>query len=169
LSDAELESAFRAALKLDAPELAERFARAVVARPATQGADRYPVFQHLIVAAQTASDYDDALKLIDAGLLADQSANDGQRESDYETRRGQVLAKRGDAETAIETFEKILSREPGNLKVVGSASEALLGAKKATAALQFAERGLAQAREQNNRDMEGYFLELSDAARRQGA
>lgn len=169
LPDADLDAAFRAALKLDSPDLAERFARALTERPAPPGADRYPFFQHLVAAAQAANDYDAALKLIDAGLLADRSANDSKREIDYETRRGQLQAKRGDGGAAIETFERILGKEPGNLKAAGSASEALLGAKNAAAALQFAERGLAQAREQNNRDMEGYFLELSYAARRQGA
>jgi hypothetical protein len=53
------------------------------------------------------------------------------------------------------------------MKVRVSAAEALLSAKQAGPALKYAEAGLAEARKQNNRDFEGAFLELVDAAKRQ--
>jgi len=43
----------------------------------------------------------------------------------------------------------------------------MLSARQPVRALQFAEQGLAKAREQNNRDSEGYFMELVAAAKRQ--
>jgi hypothetical protein len=60
-----------------------------------------------------------------------------------------------------------LLNEPNvDAQILGAAAEALLSAAKPAEALRFTDRGLAQAREQNNRDLEGYFLELADAARR---
>ena len=59
--------------------------------------------------------------------------------------------------------------DPGeDANLAGSAAEAMLGARQGRAAKQFAEQGLGQARAQNNRDTEGYFLELIEAAKRQG-
>ena len=66
-------------------------------------------------------------------------------------------------------FERLVARVPGELKFAGSAAEAMLGMKQAGRAIKFAEQGLAQARAQNNRDSEGYFLELIGAAKKQGA
>jgi tetratricopeptide (TPR) repeat protein len=168
LSDAGLEQAYRTAHQLDALDLAAKFARVLVERPATAGSDRYPFFAFLIQQARAARDFDRALELVDAGLKADCEVNEGRRRNDYELRRGQLLAKRGDADAARDTFQRILERNPGDLKVAGSATEAMLGLKKGSLAKQFAEHGLAQARAHNNRDSEGYFLELLEAAKKQG-
>jgi tetratricopeptide (TPR) repeat protein len=168
LADAALEQAYRTAHQLDARDLVAKFARALVDRPAAAGTDRYPYFAYLIQEAQNARDFDAAVGLVDQGLKADCEANEGRRRNDFELRRGQLLAKRGDAEPARDTFQRLLERAPGDLKVAGSATEAMLALKKGSLAKQFAEHGLAQARAQNNRDSEGYFLELLDAAKRQG-
>jgi tetratricopeptide (TPR) repeat protein len=167
LSDAAIEQAYRTAHQLGARDLAAKFARAVVERPAA-GADRYPYFAYLIQEAQNSRDFDAALGLVDQGMKADCETNEGRRRNDFELRRGQLLAKRGDAEPARDTFQRLLERAPGDLKIAGSATEAMLGLKKGSLAKQFAEHGLAQARAQNNRDSEGYFLELLDAAKKQG-
>src|SRR5207247_4287768 len=50
LTDQQVGDAFRAALKLDAPDLAATFARNAAAR--ANIADRYPFFNHLIRAAR---------------------------------------------------------------------------------------------------------------------
>ena len=44
----------------------------------------------------------------------------------------------------------------------------MLSARQGKRALQYAEKGLAGARQQNNRDMEQYFSELVAAAQKQG-
>ena len=49
-----------------------------------------------------------------------------------------------------------------------TAAETMLSARQGSRALKFAEAGLIEARKQNNRDLEGHFVELADAARRQG-
>ena len=170
LTDALLEQAFRAALGLDARELASRFAKALVGRPADKShPDRWPVYQHLIQEAQAAGDHEAALSLVDEGEKADCEGNEGRRRNDYELRRGRLLARSGHGDQAKEVFERLLGRAPENTQVAGAAAEAMMSAKRPKDALAFAEKGLAQARAENNRDSEGYFMELVGAAKKQGA
>jgi tetratricopeptide (TPR) repeat protein len=169
LSEELLEQAFRAALGLDARELATRFAKTLVARPADPShPDRWAFFQHLIQEAQTAGEHETALSLVDEGEKADCEANDGRRQNDFELRRGRLLARSGQGDKAKDVFERLLGRVPDNTQAAGAAAEAMLGAKQPREALKFAEQGLAQARAQNNRDSEGYFMELVEAAKKQG-
>jgi hypothetical protein len=57
---------------------------------------------------------------------------------------------------------------PTELKVRGAAAEAMLSARQPGPARGYAEAGLAEARKQNHRDSEEYFLELAGAAKKQG-
>jgi tetratricopeptide (TPR) repeat protein len=169
LADAHLEQAFRSAIALDARDLATRFAKTLVARPADASLpDRWAFFQHLIQEAQNAGDHDAALSLVDEGEKADCEGNEGRRRNDYELRRGRLLARSGQGDKAKDVFERLLSRVPDNTQAAGAAAEAMLGAKLPKDALKFAEQGLVQARAQNNRDFEGYFMELVEAAKKQG-
>lgn len=169
LSDAQLQEAYQAALKLDAQELAAGFARALVTRPAeADGRDRYPWYQFLVQHALTSGKPDEALDLVNAGEQFDCARNEGRRRNDYELRRGLVLAKRGDAEQAQDVFNRLIERDPANLRYRGSAAEAMLSLRQGKRALHFAEGGLAAARKENNRDQEQYFLELQAAAKKLG-
>jgi tetratricopeptide (TPR) repeat protein len=169
LSDAVLEQAFRTAVQLDATELANRFARTLVGRPGDPARpDRWAYYQHLIQAAQSAGDSSTALNLVDEGEKSDCESNEGRRRNDYELRRGRLLARAGRTDEAKDVFERLVARIPDDTQAAGAAAEAMLGARNANAALTFAEQGLAKARAQNNRDSEGYFLELVDAAKKQG-
>jgi tetratricopeptide (TPR) repeat protein len=170
LSAGQLEKAFRAALKLDARDLAGSFARSLVGRPADAGpADRYPFYNHLAQMSLAEGDSGRALAVLEEGARADREQNEGRRGNEYDLKRGQVLAKRGEADAAQAAFEQLIARATGELKYLGSATEAMLSARQGARALKFAEQGLAQARQQNNRDMEQYFQELSAAAKKQGA
>jgi hypothetical protein len=71
-------------------------------------------------------------------------------------------------EAAQKVFEDLIARVPAELRYRGSAAEALLSARQAGLALRFAQEGLTQARQQNNRDSEEYFKELVAAAQKQG-
>ena len=166
LNDKDLETAFRTALKMDARELAGKFAKSLTERSAI--ADRYPFFNHLILLALEENDTSTVLALLDRAEAADAESNGNQRQNDYAVRRGQILAKRGEVEKSRQVFEELLARVPNELKYYGSATEAMLGQKKGQWALQFAEQGLAKARNQNNRESEGYFMELTAAASKQG-
>ena len=167
LADADLETAYQSALKLDARELAGRFARTLVARPPKAGGpDRYTWYSHLVSLALAEGDTDMALNYLNEGEKADGEHNEGRRLNDYELRRGQVLAKRGETAQAQDVFERLIQRAPAELRYRSTAAEALLSANQPALALAFAEGGLAKAREQNNRDSEGHFLELVAAAKR---
>lgn len=166
LSDADLDMAFRTAFRLDAGELAGKFARLLIDRPAS--GDRHAPFNHLMQMAQAENDTAGVLDLLDRAEKADADSNGGKRQNDYAARRGQVLAKRGDVDRSFEVFQALLAREPNDLKYYGPAIEAMLGQKQGPRALLFAEEGLAKARSQNNRDSEQYFMELAAAARKLG-
>ncbi|MFL5341489.1 MAG: tetratricopeptide repeat protein [Gemmataceae bacterium] len=169
LSAEELEKAYRAAVGLDAGELAGKFVRTLVSRPADPAKpDLFPFYKFLVDQAQTRADWDSALKLVDEGEKADADRNAGKRRNDYDLRRAQLYAKKGSPDKSREVFEGLVARAPGELKYRGSAAEAMLGQRQAGPAKAFAEAGLAEARQQNNRDMEAYFLELVAAAKKQG-
>jgi tetratricopeptide (TPR) repeat protein len=168
LTDDQLEEAYRAAQKLDAHELASRFALASLGRPPrADQPDRYAYYNYLIQRALTDKNTDTALDYVNEGEKADCEQNEGRRRNDYELRRAQVLSKRGEAESARDAFERLIERVPGELRYRGTAAESMLSMKQGASALRFAEQGLAKAREKNDRDSEQYFMELVSAARKQ--
>jgi tetratricopeptide (TPR) repeat protein len=168
LNDEQLELAYQTAQKLDARELATRYASGIVARPATaERPDRYPWYSYLIQHAAGEGATDKALEFINQGQRFDADQNHGRRGTDYQLRRAQIFAKSGDAQQAGTAFDELIQREPANLRFRGAAVEAMLSLKEGAKALQLAEQGLAAARQQNNRDEEQHFLELSAAAKKQ--
>ena len=170
LADEPLELAYLAALKLDAREVAGRFARALVARPRRpERPDRYPWYSHLIQLAIGEGDTESALEYLNAGIKADSEENEGKRRNDYDLRRGQLHAKRGDVGQAESVFDELIGRAPSELRFPGSAAEAMLGLRQPAQALRFAEQGLAKARASNDRASEDYFKELVAAAQKQGS
>jgi tetratricopeptide (TPR) repeat protein len=169
LADEQLEEAYHAAQKLDAKELAGHFAKALVARPPRpERADRFAFYTYLSQRALADGNLDAALDHVNAGEKFDCEQNEGRRRNEYELRRGQVHAKRGEAEQAGEVFDRLIDRDPANLRYRSDAAEAMLSSRQGARALRFAEQGLAAARQQNNRDQEQYFLELTAAAKKQG-
>jgi len=167
MSGTDLESAFRSALKLDARELAGRFAAELVKQPAgPDHPDRYPWYSHLIHQAIAEDRLVDAIDLVNSGEKADCEENEGRRRNDYELRRAQLLARQGEIEQAATTFSRLIERAPDEARFRGAAAEAMLSAKQSEKARVFAQGGLARARQQNARDSEEYFLELVDAANR---
>jgi tetratricopeptide (TPR) repeat protein len=167
LAEPQLEQAFLAAQKLEARELAGKFAQTLVTRPIRgDKPDRYPWHNHLVQLALNQGDLDAALDRVNAGEQDDCANNEGRRRNDYELRRAQVHAKRGEFDQAQDVFDRLIARVPAELRFRASAAEALLSAKQAPRALRYAEAGLAEARKQNSRDFEGHFQELTEAAKR---
>ena len=167
LSAAELEDAMRAAIKLDARELAVAFARAGAAKPADPGKpDRYPFYACLMTGAVSEGKTDEAVRLAEEGAKYDADHNAGRRATEYGTRKAALFTKKGDTEAAAREFDALLERTPdeGNLYV--KAAEAMLGAKNGAKAAYFAEKGLAKARSLGSRDLEGACRELIEAAKR---
>jgi tetratricopeptide (TPR) repeat protein len=169
LSDSQLEQAWLTAKRLDAQEISTHFAKALTARPlSADKTDRYPVFSYLIDRALNEGQSDAALDLVNEGEKADCEQNEGRRRNDYELRRAKLHAKRGEADAAHDVFERLIQRDPSNLAARAAATEAMLSMRQGPRALSFAEKGLVEARKQQNRDAEGHLLELSAAARKLG-
>lgn len=167
LSAAELEDAMRAAIRLDARELAVAFARAGVAKPAEGSKpDRYPFYATLMTGAQSEGNLDEALGYADAGAQFDAEHNAGKRANDYSLRRAALLLKKGDVDASAAAFDAVIARSPAEGNYYIKAAEAMLGAKRGDKAAYFAEKGLAQARSSGNRDLESACRELADAAKR---
>jgi tetratricopeptide (TPR) repeat protein len=170
LAGEQLEQAWQAAQKIDANELATRFAKALLARPADQARpDRYPVFNYLTQRALQEGDLGSALDWVNEGQKSDCEHNDGRRRNDYELRRGQVHVKRGEADEAHDIFQRLIERAPSETRFRIAAVEAMLSLRQGARALAFAEAGLEAARKQNDRDSAGHLQELAAAARKQSS
>jgi tetratricopeptide (TPR) repeat protein len=168
LDPAQLERAWQTAQKLDANELAERFAKALAARPAdAERPDRYPLFNYLTQRALLEGDTAAALDWVNEGEKADCEQNEGRRRNDYELRRGQVHVKRGEADAAQDVFQRLIERVPSEMRFRTAAVEGMLSLRQGARALAFAEAGLEAARKQNDRDSAGFLEELAAAARKQ--
>ena len=157
----------KAAIKLDARELAVAFAKAGVGKPAdAKKPDRYTLYACLMTAAVAEGHSAAAVQLARDGAAYDSTNNAGKRATEYGLRAAAVLLKSGDATAAASEFESLIARTPedGNLYV--KAAEAMLGAKQGQRAVAFAEQGLAKAKEFGSRDLEGACRELLNAAKR---
>ncbi len=167
LSVDELEQAMRAAVKLDARELAVAFAQAGLTKPFdTARPDRYPLFATAITGAAAAGEIARAAELIDQGAKYDAEHNAGARATDYRLRKAQLFVKAKDAEKAAAEFDAIVAAHPDEGKFYTSAAEEMLRLKAADKALHFAEAGLEAAGRTGNRDLEGHCHELVEAAKR---
>jgi tetratricopeptide (TPR) repeat protein len=168
LSDEQLEQAFHAAQKLDADELAKHFGKALTGRPPrADRPDRYSLFSYLTARALKDGELDAALDLVNEGESQDCTHNEGRRRNEYELRRGQVHAKRGEADRAEDVFRRLIERTPSEMKYRTGAAEAMISLKQGAKALRFAEEGLIEARKRNDRDSEGHLMELAAAAKKQ--
>jgi tetratricopeptide (TPR) repeat protein len=168
LSSGQLDQAYQAAVKLDARELAGKFAAQLVGRPPyAERPDRFPLFQLLINQAMTQGNLDAALDYLNEGESDDCSHNEGRRSNEYELRRAQVHAKRGEFDDAERVYDALIARTPTELNVRVNAAETMLSGRQGARSLKYAKEGLAVALKQNNRDLEGHFKELMAAAQRQ--
>lgn len=169
LDPAQLELAFQTALSLDGKEVAGKFAVALIeAPPRADRSDRYPWHNHLVNLALAEDDFQGAINRLNEGEKDDCENNEGRRRNDFELRRAQILVKKGDHAEAEATFTRLIDRVPQEWKYRGAATETFLSARQGQRAVAFAERALGEAKKQNNRDQEGYFHELLEAAKRQG-
>src|SRR5690606_350420 len=128
--------------------------------------DRFPWFNQLIQGAISGKDNDAALEFVDAGEKYDCEHNEGRRRNDFELWRGRVLTRRGEIDPAKDVFDRLIDRVPSDMKFRSTAAESMLSAKQPAIALAYAQSGLEQARKQQDRDSEGHFLELVEAAGR---
>lgn len=163
LSLVELEDAMKAAIKLDARELAVAFAKAGVARPHDDSkADRYPFFACLMTAALASGDIDGVFRIAEDGAKHDSEHNAGKRLNDYSLRKAAIMLKRSDFDGAEREFDAMLDRSPNDGNIYVKAAEAMLGAKQGARAAKYADRGM----QLGNRDLQAACRELLEAAKR---
>jgi tetratricopeptide (TPR) repeat protein len=168
LSSAELDQAYQAAVKLDAKEIAGVFAAQLVERPTyAERLDRFPLFQLLINQSMTQGKLDAALDYLNDGERDDCENNGGKRRNEYELRRAQVHAKRGEFDDAERVYDSLIARVPTELNYRVNAAETMMSARQGAKATKYAKEGLVIALKQNNRDLEGHFKELMAAAQKQ--
>jgi tetratricopeptide (TPR) repeat protein len=167
LSSAELDLAYQTALKLDARELAGKFASLLVGRPPyAERSDRFPLYQLLVNQATAQGNFDSALDYVNEGEADDCSNNEGKRRNEWELRRAQLHAKRGEYDQAKDVFDRLIARVPNEMSYRISATETMLSARQKEHALAYAKEGHAAAVKQKNRDLEGHFQELMSAAQK---
>jgi tetratricopeptide (TPR) repeat protein len=167
LSDSDLASAFQASRRLDAQELAGRFAEAIVNRPPTEATrDRFPYYTHLAQLAGEQDDFVRAREWVEAGMRYDCEHNEGRRRNDYDLRLAQLFTRAGQFDEAEAAYNRLTERTPSDLDLLGNAAEAMLQARRQTQAADFAQRGLGAAKAKGDRDRAAYFEELLAAARR---
>jgi tetratricopeptide (TPR) repeat protein len=167
LSDAEVQQAYQAAVRLDANLIAARFAENLIARPVAEGgADRYPLFQHLIQTSLQEGEGTKAKEWLDAGLQHDCKHNEGRRRNDYELARARIHMTLKEPQEACAAYQQLTQRVPSNLDYFGKAAEAMLSAGLKDKAAQFAEQGLQRAKTSSSRDHARYFEDLLAAAKR---
>ena len=167
LSVGELDQAMRAALKIDARELAVAFAQAGVMKPHDPAApDRYPLFAAAITGASATGDLNKAVELAEQGEKYDTEHNKGGRAVEFGLKKAQLFVKMKDAEKAVDAFDALIERHPEEGKFYTTAAEEMLRLKNGTKAAYFAEKGLARAKETRNGDLEGHCQELLAAAKK---
>jgi tetratricopeptide (TPR) repeat protein len=167
MSLTELETAMKAAVKLDARDLAVAFAQAGLLKPFDPAhLDRYPLYACLIAGALSEGDLAKAVQLANDGAWYDGERNENRRANEYGQRKAQLYAKQKNVDKAVEEFDVLIARNPDEGRYYTSAAEEMLRLKNGGKALYFVEKGLAKAREIGNRDLEGHCLELQAAARR---
>ena len=126
-----MDQAYQAALKLDARELAGKFAEHLVERPAyAERPDRFPLYQLLINQAMTQGNLDAALDYLNDGERDDCENNEGKRRNEYELRRAQVHAKRGEFDDAERVYDALIARMPTELNVRVNAAETMLSGRQ---------------------------------------
>ena len=167
LSAAELDQAYQSALKLEARDLAAKFAGMLIDKPPyPERPDRFPLYQLLVQQATGQGSLDDALEYLNDGERDDCENNEGKRRNEYELRRAQLHAKRGEHDQAEEVYDRLIARVPTQLDYRVNAAETMLSARQGPKALKYAKEGQAAAVKAQNRDLEGHFKELQEAAQR---
>lgn len=160
-SDEELKQAFTAARRLDANELATRFAQAIVHRAASMpDVDCFIYDQHIIFQLlgedRVERAYASTLKMIDR----DAKHNGGRRSVDYRKLRVKVLLAGKRLPEARHDIDKLLAEKGDDLDLHVFATEELLRFGHKELAGKYAVAGKAVAASKQDRDRLGFFEDI---------
>ena len=163
----QLEQSMRAALKLDARELAVAFAQAGVLKPFDASKpDRYPLYATAILGAASEGDLAKAIQIATQGEQYDAEHNGGGRAVEFGLKKAQLHVRAKDIDGAVVAFDSLIAKHPDEGKFCTTAAEEMLRLKDGPKALYFAEKGLAKARAMGNRDLEGHCWSRRRSGRR---
>jgi tetratricopeptide (TPR) repeat protein len=167
LGVADLAEGMRAAMKLDARELAVAYARSAVSRPVDPSyTDRFPFYLALVNAMVANGETEAAVKLLAEGAAHDGLHNNGKRSADFGRQKGKIYARSGDIAAATTAYNAVIDASPDEPRNYIDAAETMLRAKDKTSAATFAERGIEKAQRLGNRDLEGACREILAAAKK---
>lgn len=160
-SDEDLANAFSAARRLDANDLATRFAQAIVNRAATSpGADCFIYDQHIIFQLlgedRVERAYASTLKALDRNA----KSNAGKRAIDYRKLLLKVLLSGKRLPEARVELDKLLAEHADNLDLYVFATEELLRFGHKDLAVKYAAAGKQLAAKKNDKDRLGFFEDL---------
>lgn len=161
ISDEELKQAFTAAKRLDANELATRFAQELVNRGTSNPDidcfiyDQHIIFQ-LLGEDRVERAYASTLKMIDR----DAKQNGGKRSADYRKLRVKVLLAGKRLPEARHELDKLLSEKGDDLDLHVFATEELLRFGHKELASKYAGGGKAVAARKQDRDRLGFFEDI---------
>jgi tetratricopeptide (TPR) repeat protein len=166
LSDDELVVAYRTAVQVDAPAVANQFADQLTRRDsAASKIDMTVVFKRLIMETLQGRLKGNLTDLIALGRAFDQRQYEGREQAtfDYLEARSQVSA--GQKEEGLASLKKLSTSHPDRLDVVASAVETLLSLGAYGDAKEMAEIGLSRAESKRNSDLQARFKDyLQEAA-----
>ncbi|MFZ4646476.1 MAG: hypothetical protein ACOYNP_12045, partial [Gemmataceae bacterium] len=161
ISTTEVVVALAAAQRLGDDTLVVRWAEALVSRA---DAPRHAVAHlHLARHHMGQGKHQEALDTLEKGHRHEAGAEDS-RAGEFLARMAQALLKLNRTDDAIARLEAIAELPVPDLKSMASGVEALLGARQGAAASKLAQQGLVLAKKAQNRDAEGHFEELAQAA-----
>jgi tetratricopeptide (TPR) repeat protein len=161
LSLDDLKQAFTAAKRLDANELATKFAQAVVNRPnGSNQADCFLYDQQLIFQLLGEDRLERAYATTLKAMERDAKQNGGKRSIDYRKLRLKVLlAGKRTAEAKID-LDKLLAEKADDLDLAVWAVEELLKFGQKEMAVKYAGSGKQAAEKKNDRDRAEFFAEI---------
>ncbi len=167
LEDAQVASAYRAALTLDAPTLALRFAEDLARRPAAaELVDMGGVFRRMVLDRLERRKFAEAVAAADAGVAYDAAHADGKHAPALQALRGRALLAADRPDDAAAAFRNLFDKHADAFKAQGEAVETCLRAGRNPLAKELAERGLAAAQKARERDVQEQFREYLDEASR---
>ena len=161
LSDDDVKNAFTSAKRLDANELATRFAQALGSRAATTpGQDCFIYDQHIIFQLLGEDRVERAYVSTLKALERDAKLNDGKRSIDYRKLRLKVLLAGKRLSEARHDLDKLLADKGEDLDLFVFAVEELLRFGHKDLASKYAGMGKLVAARKNERDRLSYFEEI---------
>lgn len=157
-SDEDLRQAFTTAKRLDANELASKFAQALVQRAATmEGIDCFIYDQHIIFQLLGEDRIERAFASTLKAMERDAKFNGGKRSIDYRKLRLKVLLAGKRLNEAKVDLEKLFTEKGEDLDLYVFVTEELLRFGHKELASKYAQLGKALAEKKGDRDRLGFF------------